>query len=207
MAITEVLPGFTTQQTTVQTSERWKKIEPLVKEDLQKDGIDLVPRNLAEIFAKVHTGESINGKGVCFYGGTGTGKTRRLRWMANAFDIPFVNAVVLCEYLMQAETQEEKNEILRCYLPRWSEIPKHYNDLIIDDLGTEPEEQKTYGTKRYLMSDALERRYELFPKWKTHITTNLSLNELKNRYGERVFSRLNEMCCFIALTGKDRRMK
>lgn len=208
-AITEVLQMTQTHLTklsTAQTSERWQKIEPLIREDLIRDGIDLVPPNLAEIFGKVHTGESMSGKGVCFCGTTGTGKTLRMRWISNAFDIPMVGAVELCDCLMRAETLVEKNDLLRCSAPRWSVYPRHWNDLIIDDLGTEPDEQKTYGTKRYLMVDALERRYEVFPRWKTHITTNLRLPDLKDRYGDRVFSRLNEMCCFITLAGKDRRM-
>lgn len=187
-------------------SDRWRRIEPKVRMDLQEDGIDLVPRNLAEILAKIHTGESMGGKGIFLTGSTGTGKSRRLRWAADAFGIHMMSATALCDLLMEAESAREKDDILLCVPPRWSEVPEHYNDLIIDDLGTEPDGQKVYGTQRYLMEDAITRRYEVFPRWKTHFTSNLTVEEIRARYGERVWSRLNEMVTFVTLAGKDRRI-
>ena len=187
-------------------SERWKRIEPLIRKDLEEYRIEIIPRNLPEILAKIHTGESIGGKGVFILGHTGSGKTARLRWASLAFDIHMVTASALCDSLMEAETTAEKNDILFTVPPRWSEVPAHFNDLIIDDIGTEPDGQKVYGTQRYLMEEAITRRYEVFPRWKTHFTSNLSKDEIRARYGERVWSRLNEMCVFITLIGKDRRL-
>lgn len=196
-----------TRQMTDQSSERWKRIEPRIREELEKAGIDPVPRNLAAILAKVHTGESIDGKGLFLTGGTGTGKSRRMKWAAGAFDIPFMDANKLCNLLMEVESETEREEVLNCVPPRWNEVPRHYNDLIIDDLGTEPDGQTVYGTKKDVMVDAILRRYEVFPRWKTHFTSNLSKDEIRVRYGERVWSRLNEMCTFVTLAGVDRRMK
>lgn len=39
----------------------------------------------------------------------------------------------------------------------------------------------------------------------TYFSTNLNLESLTEKYGERSISRLHEMCDFITLTGKDRR--
>ena len=41
------------------------------------------------------------------------------------------------------------------------------------------------------------------PTW---LTTNLSLDELRARYTERVFSRLFEKALLVELSGSDRRM-
>ena len=191
---------------TDRTSDRWKRIEPQIREDLTVEGIDMIPRKLPEIFAKIHTGESIGGKGLFLLGGTGTGKSKRMKWAACAFDIQFVDSTILCNLLMEAESEAERSDVLCCTPPRWSEVPPHYNDLIIDDLGTEPDGQKVYGTNRDVMVDAILRRYEIFPRWKTHFTSNLSKDDIRNRYGERVWSRLNEMCVFVTITGKDRRI-
>ena len=190
-----------------QSSERWKMIEPQIREDLEKYGIEPIPRNLAAILAKVHTGESIGGKGLFLTGGTGTGKSRRMKWAAAAFDIPFMGATMLCNMLMEVENESERQEILHCANPRWNEVPRHYNDLIIDDLGTEPDGLKVYGTNRDMMVDAILRRYEVFPRWKTHFSSNLNKEDIRKRYGERVWSRLNEMVTFVTLAGEDRRMK
>lgn len=191
---------------TAPISERWKRYEPLVREDLQKAGIDFIPPNLPEILAKLHTGEIIGWKGLFWIGSTGSGKTARMKWVANAFNIPIMGATKLCNLLMEAENEIEREELLHCTPPHWSEIPPHYNDLIIDDLGTEPDGQKVYGTQRDVMVDAILRRYEVFPHWKTHFTSNLTKDDIRARYGERVWSRLNEMCVFITLAGKDRRI-
>lgn len=204
---------LTEGRTTMSNSdgEKWKRIEPLIREDLQRDGIELIPRNLSAILAKLHTGEGVDGKGLFLCGNTGTGKTRRLKWAANAFGIEMIGAQEICNRLARAGDEIEENEVLKLNPAPWSEVPEHYNDLIIDDIGTEPAEFNVYGTKRNLMADIIYRRYKAFSdrgrRWKTHFTSNLTPEEIRVRYGERVWSRLNEMVVFITLAGKDRRMK
>lgn len=192
------------------TSERWRIIEPRIREDLELSGIELIPRNLPEIFAKIHTGESLGGRGIFLVGGTGTGKTARLRWAAESFGIRMETATAIVSSMMEAEHYQDQKEMLSCIPPRWSVVPLHFNDLIIDDLGTEPNRQKVYGTDRDLMVDAIMMRYDAFSdperQYKTHFTSNLSKDEIRKRYGERIWSRLNEMVTFVTLNGKDRRI-
>ena len=59
--------------------------------------------------------------------------------------------------------------------------------LGIDDLGTEPSEVMDYGN----VIDLLTKRYEeqLF----TIITTNLTPQQIREHYGDRIADRLNEM--------------
>lgn len=63
--------------------------------------------------------------------------------------------------------------------------------LGIDDLGTEPIEVMDYGNVLCPVIDLLTKRYEeqLF----TFVTTNLTPKEIRERYGERIADRLNEM--------------
>lgn len=63
--------------------------------------------------------------------------------------------------------------------------------LGIDDLGTEPSEVMDYGNIYTPVIDLLTKRYEeqLF----TIITTNLTPQLIRSRYGDRIADRLNEM--------------
>ena len=65
------------------------------------------------------------------------------------------------------------------------------NMLGIDDLGTEPSEVMDYGNIYTPVIDLLTKRYEeqLF----TMITTNLTPQQIREHYGDRIADRLNEM--------------
>lgn len=65
------------------------------------------------------------------------------------------------------------------------------NMLGIDDLGTEPSEVMDYGNVYTPVIDLLTKRYEeqLF----TIITTNLTPQQIREHYGDRIADRLNEM--------------
>ncbi|MDR6968188.1 DNA replication protein DnaC [Flavobacterium arsenatis] len=71
--------------------------------------------------------------------------------------------------------------------------------ICFDDLGTE-NNLKYYGNECNVMAEILLSRYDLFisKKLQTHITTNLSASEIENFYGNRVRSRLRELCNLIA---------
>ncbi|SHG73827.1 hypothetical protein SAMN05444483_1262 [Salegentibacter echinorum] len=70
-----------------------------------------------------------------------------------------------------------------------------------DDLGVEPA-GRFYGKDLNVMGEVLLSRYELYldtrNKLKTHATTNLNAEELENRYGSRVRSRMRELFNLIA---------
>ena len=63
--------------------------------------------------------------------------------------------------------------------------------LGVDDLGTEPSEVLDYGNVYTPVIDLLTKRYEeqLF----TIITTNLTPQQIREHYGDRIADRLNEM--------------
>ena len=70
-----------------------------------------------------------------------------------------------------------------------------------DDLGIEPV-GRFYGKDLNVMGEVLLSRYELYlktkPKVKTHATTNLNAEELEERYGNRVPSRMRELFNLVA---------
>ena len=78
--------------------------------------------------------------------------------------------------------------------------------LCIQDLGNEPQEALYMGNRldvaRYIIEYRGDAHAEL-----TFITSNLRMGGdiLKERYGDRVASRLNEMCNYFEIKGKDRR--
>ncbi|MHA7943592.1 P-loop NTPase family protein [Formosa sp. 3Alg 14/1] len=82
----------------------------------------------------------------------------------------------------------------------------HY--VCFDDLGVEPL-GRYYGKDCNVMGEIILSRYELFlnHKVKTHITTNLNAQELEERYGKRVRSRMRELFNLIAFetASKDKR--
>uniref|UniRef100_UPI00404A383C ATPase n=1 Tax=Gelidibacter sp. TaxID=2018083 RepID=UPI00404A383C len=78
-----------------------------------------------------------------------------------------------------------------------------------DDLGVEPI-GRHYGKDCNVMGEILISRYDMHKEKgvKTHITTNLNAEELEERYGERVRSRMREMLNVIGFeaNAKDKRV-
>lgn len=76
-----------------------------------------------------------------------------------------------------------------------------------DELGREPEKVDNYGTKMDVMSQILQDRYTLWQSKGliTHYITNMSIAEIKQRYGEFIVERLLEQCNLVVFDGKSRR--
>ena len=76
-----------------------------------------------------------------------------------------------------------------------------------DDLGVEPA-GRFYGKDCNVLGEVLLSRYELYLKTKrkikTHATTNLNAEELEERYGNRVRSRMRELFNLIAFEKKSK---
>lgn len=75
--------------------------------------------------------------------------------------------------------------------------------LGIDDLGTEPKVEMSYGSVTTPVSDLLEYRYsrQLF----TVVSTNLPPSQIKERYGLRIADRCREMFQNIVFRGESYR--
>ncbi len=138
---------------------------------------------------------------VLLTGETGLGKTFLLHCIENrlldrGFSPICVTAYRLFEAMRGAhfsdpEKKQEFDQLVHCDI------------LLIDDLGTEPVMQNI--TREYLFTLLNER---LTQRRHTVIATNLSVLELKELYGERVFSRLFDTVNVTPaqLRGRDLRM-
>lgn len=73
--------------------------------------------------------------------------------------------------------------------------------LGIDDIGTENRTTAHYGTPANVIGDLLLRRYDMRDRFQTHVTTNLSPEQIGDVYGERTFDRCGEMFNFVHLDG------
>ena len=71
--------------------------------------------------------------------------------------------------------------------------------ICFDDLGTE-NNLKYYGNECNVMAEIILSRYDIYISKQviTHITSNLSATEIETAYGNRVRSRLRELCNLIA---------
>ena len=142
-------------------------------------------------------------KNITLCGNTGTGKTYLTESIANA--------LIKKGVVVQFTTAFNLNYILLNYHTSFNENKSHLIDtfltcdvLIIDDIGTEPINRNV--TLEYLFLILNER--QLNGKT-TIITTNLTLDGIINRYGERIFSRINnkQLSLTIQLEDKDMRLK
>lgn len=131
-------------------------------------------------------------KGIFVYGNTGTGKTHALYALANRKNKKVRNFL---------ETLIECRDALKngYYSEKLSDISRE-EFLFIDDIGSET----TSDFVIELLYLLVNRRYE--KELRTVFSTNLSLDEFKNRYGDRILSRIGEMCILFEMKGEDRRI-
>jgi DNA replication protein DnaC len=85
-----------------------------------------------------------------------------------------------------------------------SSLIKYFSEkpfLILDDLGAE----KTTEWSLQTLYTIIDRRYRDVRQ--TMITSNLTLDEIAEKVGDRIASRIAGMCKVVEIKGKDRRLK
>lgn len=136
-------------------------------------------------------------KGILLTGPIGCGKTSLMNLMKHIAPIGNKFSVKPCRDI-SFEFIQDGYQIIHKY-----SIGQLYQSELrtycFDDLGTE-NNLKYFGNECNVMAEILLSRYDLFisKKIKTHITTNLSASEIEKHYGNRVRSRLRELCNLIA---------
>lgn len=134
-------------------------------------------------------------KGFLISGPTGVGKTYILHALQNHFryTMQFENWVtLLLEYKDRMENGYQGEAIASLFSKQV---------LVIDDIGAEKITEWAIERLYIIINKAYERGHIVI------IATNLAPDELREKYGDRIFSRLNEMCTLLELDGEDRRMK
>lgn len=142
-----------------------------------------------------------NGKpGLMLMGLCGNGKTTMMRSLAR-----------LIEYVTEATVGYSKRTVMpMCSAKEIARIcaadkdRKDFKDLFrvemlgIDDLGEEPKEVMSYGMIYTPLIDLICERYNR--QLSTIITTNLTKEQLSEKYGIRVYDRFKEMLSIITFT-------
>lgn len=136
-----------------------------------------------------------------FYGTVGTGKSFlsgciAKELMDSGYSVIYFSSVSLFERLAQSSfsyyTKEEidnlQNDLYSCDL------------LIIDDLGTELTNNFSSSQFFSCLNERILRKKSII------ISTNLSLQELRDRYSDRIFSRITSNFDLCKITGPDIRM-
>jgi len=141
-------------------------------------------------------------RNLFFYGTVGTGKSFLSCCVAKALMdqgnlVIYFSASQLFDTLSKSTFEKDSNEALS----NISEDIYSCDLLIIDDLGTEL--TNSFVSSR--LFSCLNNRH--MRKRATIITTNLSLGELRDRYSDRIFSRITSNYTVCKLTGPDIRMK
>ena len=135
-------------------------------------------------------------KGIMLSGPIGCGKTTLLDLM-KLIAVPEKKYLLTTSRDISFEFIQDGYEVIQRY-SKGIQGQHIRRNIAFDDLGTE-RNLKYYGNECNIMAEILLSRYDLFIAHKnvTHITTNLSATELEEYYGNRVRSRLRNMCNLI----------
>lgn len=206
-----------------------KSTEPMMKVDYDKEArffrqavLEVEPdfnvekadkRILNSIFAWVWKNSKMNtlgldfNKGLFFYGSLGRGKTMTL--------------LALRKYLIGLHNRtcqmkrsdyrlgtywKSASELANLYAadgqPALTEFFNRDCCLFIDELGREPNPANNFGTKLDVIQFLLQMRYDHRHTSVTHITTNLSLEDMARVYGNYIADRCLELFNFIEFRGE-----
>ena len=156
------------------------------------------------------------GKSYYIWGGVGTGKTRIAyglvrRGIEKTYElatkdsdgntgvfspIKFYNFPKMLMYIKNGIGADKKYaDTLNI-----EEIAEEKNTIIIDDVGSEKFTEWTVETLYQIINERYENMLPII------FVSNLSLSDLAGKVGDRISSRIAEMCEVVKLEGKDKRL-
>jgi DNA replication protein DnaC len=131
-------------------------------------------------------------KGIFIYGNTGVGKTYFLHSLAKPKNARVRNFTELLVEFRDAMNKGNYFDSIRDLT--------HEDYLFIDDIGAE----KLSDFVVEFLYLIVNKRYENMKR--TVFATNLSVEDFIEKYGERIMSRISEMCILHELKGEDKRI-
>lgn len=145
-------------------------------------------------------------KGILLLGNNGVGKTYFMK------DFALKNSKICWGHPKMpsdAKLQDgSADSVRRAYHQYGTELLQQFDhhDFYLDDLGSEVGGPvNLFGTIVDPIYELLMLRYRIRDQFKTYITTNHTMDQIQERYGNRIWDRLHEMCNIIILDGKSRR--
>lgn len=162
--------------------------------NVDKEIVDILTKNT---FKDRHLHDPVFTKGMFLFGKTGRGKTYILYAIKNAIEkqISRWGRVHSWVDVLYSEKRSFGSGQVSPIQRMSSE-----DTLMIDDIGVEKDSEWSQETFYIIIDKAYVNEIPTF------ISTNLSIEEFTKRYGERIMSRLEEMCDFIEIKGDDRRI-
>lgn len=181
---------------------------------------DKVPQHIKDIFEKMRESR----KGIYLHGGVGTGKTYIAYALFREWEDQRLKEIKQRESAVQKSIKSgDFTEIAKVRVPAvfWNstrllfdlrsefkrnseetskELIERNNLLFIDDLGAEKVTEWVEEVMYLTINTRYERNVPMI------ITSNLPLSGIAEKVGERVASRIKEMCHIVKLEGQDRRL-
>ena len=162
----------------------------------------MIRRNYELLYRFAHDFRAGQGKNFLLLGGTGLGKTHLSSAAARVviergYDVCYVTAVGMIADYEYDRFKSGRDEQSGAALDRYADCDL----LIIDDLGTEVVNQFTVSVLYHLINTRLNRGLS------TVINTNLSQKELRERYWDRITSRIFGEYQILLFSGTDVRMQ
>lgn len=145
--------------------------------------------------------------GLLLLGSPGNGKTTIMKALRLLFGYVIENTVGYSTAIKNEMVIHEADEIAdMCVL---ADRQADYKELFtcpmlgIDDMGAEPTEVMHFGRLYNPLVRLITKRYD--NQLLTVITSNLTGEQLKAKYGDRVYDRLKEMMMVVSFTNKSYR--
>jgi DNA replication protein DnaC len=156
----------------------------------------LIIQNLCYYFAEDERFAGDPNKGLLLVGGVGIGKTTLMEFFKRNQKASY--RILSCREIESDFSSEGEKSVQYCSY----NVPIAVNSspfghqeigFCFDDLGTEAN-ARHYGKEKNVMAEVILNRYDnKIPFPCTHITTNLTADQIKQQYGSRVTDRMREM--------------
>lgn len=176
-------------------------------DDYVEETTGLTPRdNIRRILTTAHAfcdNFGTSEQNLLFYGNTGVGKTFLTHCIAKellsqSYTVVYLTSIGLFDILEKNKFDRELSSLEKSTTVSYI---MNCDLLILDDLGTELTNSFT-ASQLYQVIDS-----RLVHKKSTIISTNLSFDDLREQYSERIFSRLTSGYTLLKVTGEDIRLK
>lgn len=163
-------------------------------------------------FEQMGQGFSLD-KGICLAGVPGCGKTAMMELFQKNKRQSFIVVSMVDVHRFCLERGAEFYELYTGQVPGHNYSKEYFLNPMVgwcfDEVGAE-EVLNDHGNKVNIFSSIFQKRYNnrsVLPPNLGHMTTMLTPLQLKERYGNYVIGRMNEMINFISYEGADRRFQ